>query len=82
MPKSLIYLVASGDFRPAALEASWHTQAAMEEQLIAAINKFGRKVVRAHPYDPVRRHRFLASQAGEKLAMSPKKSGILPFSEN
>ena len=62
MPKNSVYLVASGDFRPVANETCWHTQAAMEKQLIDAISKFGRKVIRAHEYDPVRKHGFLASQ--------------------
>ncbi|MDR0327332.1 MAG: fucose isomerase [Planctomycetaceae bacterium] len=57
-----IYLVASGDFRPAANETCWSTQAAMEKQLIDAITKLGRKVIRAHSYDPDRKHGFLASQ--------------------
>jgi len=79
MPNSPIYLVASGDFRPAALEASWQTQAAMEEQLIAAITTFGRKVVRAHPYDPDRKHGFLASQREglEVLAKIPTDAPIV-----
>ena len=62
MPKDTIYLVSSGDFRPAANETCWPEQAAMEKQLTDAIGQFRRKVVRAHSYDPVRKHGFLASQ--------------------
>ena len=57
-----VYLVASGDSRPAANEACWPTQEAMEKQLTAAITQFGWKVVRAHQYDPVRKHGFINSQ--------------------
>jgi len=79
MPRHPVYLVASGDFRPAALEASWTEQAAMEEQLIAAIQKLGRKVVRAHNYDPVRKHGFLASQREglDVLAKIPAEAPIV-----
>jgi len=60
--EKIVYLVASGDSRPAANETCWATQEAMEKQLTAAIEKFGWKVVRAHQYDPARKHGFLASQ--------------------
>lgn len=60
--KKVVYLVASGDARPAANETCWETQAAMEKQLTQAVENFGWKVVRAHAYDPVRKHGFLASQ--------------------
>ena len=60
--KKTIYLVASGDSRPAANETCWATQEAMEKQLTAAIEQFGWKVVRAHQYDPFKKHGFLNSQ--------------------
>jgi hypothetical protein len=79
MPKPPIYLVSSGDYRPAALEASWTEQSAMEEKLIAAISTFGRKVIRAHSYDPVRKHGFLASQREglDVLARIPENAPIV-----
>jgi hypothetical protein len=79
MSKVPVYLVSSGDFRPAANETCWSTQAAMEKQLIDAIEKFGRKVVRAHDYDPVRKHGFLASQREglDVLAKIPANAPII-----
>ena len=79
MSKPVIYLVSSGDFRSVANETCWSTQAAMEKQLIAAIDKFGRKVVRAHDYDPVRKHGFLASQREglDVLAKIPEDAPIV-----
>ena len=79
MPKPPIYLVSSGDFRVAANETCWPEQAAMEEQLINAISKFGRKVVRAHSYDPVRKHGFLTSQREglDVFAKIPKGAPIV-----
>ena len=79
MPKSPVYLVSSGDFRPAANETCWQTQAAMEKQLIDAIGKFGCKVIRAHDYDPVRKHGFLASQREglDVIAKIPVNASII-----
>jgi hypothetical protein len=57
-----IYLVANGDSRPSANQNCEAAQAAMEEQLIAAVEREGAKVKRAHPYDPVKRHGFIDSQ--------------------
>jgi len=57
-----IYLVASGDLRPAANQNCEPAQAAMEVQLTAAVKKLGGTVVRAHPYDPVKKHGFIDSQ--------------------
>ncbi len=34
----------------------------MERQLVAAIEREGYKVKRAHPYDPVKKHGFIDSQ--------------------
>jgi hypothetical protein len=57
-----IYLVASGDLRPAANQNCEAAQAAMEKQITAVVERLGRKVVRAHPYDPVKKHGFIDSQ--------------------
>src|SRR6185295_12407616 len=40
----------------------WSGQAAMEEQLTAAVAKLGYKLVRAHPYKPAVKHGFISSQ--------------------
>jgi hypothetical protein len=56
------YLVASGDLRLAANQNCWPAQEAMEKQVIAAIEREGWSVRRAHPYDPVQRHGFIGSQ--------------------
>lgn len=57
-----VYLVASGDLRLSANQDCWPAQAAMEKQVIAAVEREGARVKRAHPYDPVLKHGFLDSQ--------------------
>eukprot|EP01105_Mastigella_eilhardi_P024388 TRINITY_DN6355_c0_g1_i2.p1 TRINITY_DN6355_c0_g1~~TRINITY_DN6355_c0_g1_i2.p1 ORF type:complete len:528 (-),score=128.56 TRINITY_DN6355_c0_g1_i2:2180-3763(-) len=57
-----VYLVASGDSRPAANLNCWATQAAMEAALGRAFERLGAKVVRAHAYDAARGHGFIDSQ--------------------
>jgi hypothetical protein len=57
-----IYLVASGDLRPAANRNCEAAQAAMERQVIAAVEREGGRVERAHPFDPVKGHGFIDSQ--------------------
>ncbi len=57
-----IYLVASGDLRLSANQKCEAAQAEMERQLIAAIEREGGTVKRAHPYDPAKRHGFIDSQ--------------------
>jgi hypothetical protein len=49
------YLIASGDLRPAANEAGWPVQQAMEAAVTAALAGLGWKVERAHDY-------FISSQ--------------------
>ncbi|MBL9201848.1 MAG: fucose isomerase [Opitutaceae bacterium] len=61
MPKKIL-LVASGDLRQSANETCWPAQRAMEQALGAAVAKLGGKIVRAHAYDPARKHGFIASQ--------------------
>ncbi len=63
MPKlKKILLVANGDQRQSANEVCWAAQHAMEQALTAALAKLGCQLVRAHPYDPARRHGFIQSQ--------------------
>ena len=60
--QSPIYLVASGDLRLSANQTCWPAQEAMEKQIIAAFQREGMQVVRAHPYDPSQKHGFISSQ--------------------
>ena len=57
-----IYLVASGDLRLSANQNCEAAQAEMERQLVAAIEREGGRVKRAHPYDPMKKHGFIDSQ--------------------
>lgn len=57
-----IYMVASGDLRLAANQKCEAAQAAMEKQVIAAVEKLGGQVKRAHDFDPVKKHGFIDSQ--------------------
>ena len=57
-----VYLVASGDLRLSANQDCWAAQEAMEKQVVAAVERAGWKVKRAHSYDPALKHGFLDSQ--------------------
>ena len=57
-----VYLVASGDLRLEANQNCEAAQAAMEKQIVSALESYGVQVVRAHSYDPVKRHGFIDSQ--------------------
>lgn len=57
-----IYLVASGDLCLSANQVCWPAQQEMEAQIIAAFEKEGRRVTRAHPYDPDLKHGFIWNQ--------------------
>jgi hypothetical protein len=57
-----VYLVASGDLRPAANRLCWPAQADMEQRLGAAIKANGVEVERAHGFDEARGHGFIDSQ--------------------
>src|SRR6195952_5172228 len=57
-----ILLVANGDLRQSANEVCWPAQEAMERTLTAAVEGFGYKLVRAHPYKSAVRHGFISSQ--------------------
>jgi hypothetical protein len=56
------YLMANGDLRLSANQVCWPEQAKMEATLARALAAEGWKVVRAHPYDPAKRHGFIDSQ--------------------
>ncbi len=60
-PKT-IYLIASGDLRASANQKCQAAQTAMEAQVIAAIEKLGGSVKRAHDIDPAKGHGFIDSQ--------------------
>ncbi len=60
--KKPIYLVASGDLRLTANQKCQDAQAALEKDLITAIEKEGYTVKRAHPYDKTKQHGFIDSQ--------------------
>src|ERR1700712_6031090 len=57
-----ILLVANGDLRQSANEVCWSAQEAMERTLATAVEGFGYKLVRAHPYKPAVKHGFISSQ--------------------
>lgn len=57
-----VYLIANGDLRLSANQNCWAAQNAMEQQITTAFEKLGAKVVRAHPYDPGKKHGFIDSQ--------------------
>ena len=57
-----IYLVANGDLRLSANQKCQEAQAAMEALLVAAVEREGRQVRRAHPIDPQKGHGFIDSQ--------------------
>ncbi len=57
-----VYLLANGDLRLSANQKCWAEQARMEATLTKALRAEGWKVVRAHPYDKVKRHGFIDSQ--------------------
>ena len=61
-PRKTVLLVANGDLRQSANEKCWPAQAAMEKKLTAVLAALGWKLVRAHQYDPKKRHGFIGSQ--------------------
>ena len=58
--------MANGDLRLSANQACWPEQVKMEAVLSRALLSEGWKAVRAHPYDPIKKHGFIDSQ---KLGM-------------
>jgi hypothetical protein len=61
MPEPVI-LVANGDLRLSANQKCWPAQARAEQAVITAIEREGRAVRRAHPYDAQKGHGFIDSQ--------------------
>ena len=57
-----VVLVANGDLRLSANQKCWQEQKKMERALTAALRQEGWKVLRAHAYDPMKRHGFIDSQ--------------------
>jgi len=57
-----VYLVSSGDLRPAANQKCWPEQAKMEAVLARALKAEGWTITRAHPFDKQKQHGFIDSQ--------------------
>jgi hypothetical protein len=57
-----IYLIANGDLRLSANRKCQPAQASMEAQLTRAVERQGRQVQRAHPFDAQKGHGFIDSQ--------------------
>jgi hypothetical protein len=57
-----VYLIANGDLRTSANQKCEAAQAAMEQQISAALAAEGWTVQRAHGFDPARGHGFIDSQ--------------------
>ncbi len=60
--KKTVYLVASGDLRPAANQECWAAQHEMEEALGRVVTAAGYELVRAHPIKEDEGHGFIGSQ--------------------
>ncbi len=74
-----VYLVASGDLRESANRKCWPAQEAMEKQVVAAVEREGWTVRRAHSCDPVKQHGFLDSQKSgiEVFRSIPPKAPVI-----
>jgi hypothetical protein len=57
-----VILIASGDLRLAANQKCWPAQSRVEEAVTGAVEQFGFKVKRGHPYDARKQHGFIDSQ--------------------
>ena len=57
-----VYLIANGDLRTSANQKCEAAQAAMEKQIISALEKEGWTVRRAHSFDAAKGHGFIDSQ--------------------
>ena len=68
-----IHLIANGDLRIEANRTCEAAQAEMEKQLVAAVEKQGAAVQRAHPFDPEKKHGFIDSNTANIscTALSP-----------
>src|SRR5208282_658082 len=56
LPPRHVYLMASGDLRLSANQKCWPVQAKMEAQLAQSLQNEGWTCVRAHPFDPAKKH--------------------------
>jgi hypothetical protein len=74
-----MYLVANGDLRLAANQNCEAAQADMERNIIAAVERLGGRVERAHPYDSRKRHGFIDSQkyGMEVFSRIPRKAPLI-----
>jgi hypothetical protein len=74
-----IYLVANGDLRLAANQNCEAAQAEMEKRIVAAVEKLGGKVQRAHAYNPDKKHGFIDSQKYGIAVFNaiPKKAPVI-----
>lgn len=78
-----IYLIASGDSRLSANQVGWATQEEMECLLVSVLKKHGYKVIRAHAYDPDKKHGFIDSQKmGMQVFNAIPKHAALIVSES
>ena len=57
-----VILIANGDLRLSANQKCQEAQAAMEAQVVAAVQREGAAVKRGHPFDPKKQHGFIDSQ--------------------
>ncbi|HXX65523.1 MAG TPA: fucose isomerase [Bacteroidota bacterium] len=57
-----VYLIANGDLRLSANQTCEAAQAEMEKKLASALERESAHVIRAHPFDPVKKHGFIDSQ--------------------
>jgi hypothetical protein len=57
-----VYLVANGDLRLSANVECWPVQERFEASVTEAVVALGRRVVRAHAFDPAKGHGFVDSQ--------------------
>ena len=62
MSSQTVYLVANGDLRESVNRTCQPAQAAMEAQIIAAVEREGWTVRRGHPFDELKGHGFIDSQ--------------------
>jgi hypothetical protein len=62
LPPRHAYLIASGDLRLSANQQCWPVQANMESLLAKSIKSEGWSLVRAHKFDPAKKHGFIDSQ--------------------
>jgi len=62
VPERTAIMIASGDLRLSANQSDWPYQAVMEEALVKAFASEGWNLVRAHPYDPEKKHGFISNQ--------------------